>query len=80
MLYLDPETREVLETWTNPWTGETVEVVHVANDPVNMHRPFHAYDENGEGYSFDGLVRNGRVIVSSAYPLFYPNPLGGDYL
>ena len=79
MLYLDPETREVLKTWKNPWTGEEVKVVHVANDPVNMRRPYHAYDENGKGYTFDGLVKNGRVIVASGYPLFYKNPLGGDY-
>jgi hypothetical protein len=79
MLYLDPETGEVLETWDNPWTGETVEVVHVANDPVNMRAPFYAYGKDGEGYTFDGLVKNGRVIVTSGYPLFYKNPLGGDY-
>ena len=35
LVYLDPKTKEVLRTWKNPWTGEEVEVVHVANDPVN---------------------------------------------
>jgi len=35
LLYLDPQTGEVLETWQNPWSGETVRVLHVANDPVN---------------------------------------------
>ena len=35
MFFLDPETNEVIREWENPWTGETVEVVHVANDPVN---------------------------------------------
>jgi len=79
MLYLDPETREVLETWENPWTGEVVNVVQVANDPVNMRKPFYAYNEDGKPYKFGGTVVNGRVFVSSAYPLFYDNPLGGDY-
>lgn len=79
MLYLDPVTKEVLKTWTNPYTGEEVEVIQVANDPVNMRQPFYAYNDKGEPHVFDGLVKNGRVIVSSAYPLFYPNPLGGDY-
>ena len=79
MLYLDPETREVLKTWENPWTGEVVDVVHVANDPVNMRKPFYAYGEDGKPYTFKGTVMNGRVLVSSAYPLFYKNPLGGDY-
>ena len=32
MLYLDPDTGEVLRTWDNPYTGETVDVIHVAND------------------------------------------------
>ena len=79
MLYLDPETGGLIDEWTNPWTGETVDVIHVANDPVNMRQPFYAYDDQGEGHVFRGTVKNGRVFVSSAYPLFYPNPLGGDY-
>src|SRR5690606_753553 len=36
LLYQDPDTHEVLRTWQNPWTGKTVEVLHVANDPVNF--------------------------------------------
>jgi len=79
MLYLDPETSEVLKTWTNPYTGEELTVQHVANDPVNMRQPYYAYNEKGEPHVFKGLVKNGRVIVSSGYPLFYPNPLGGEY-
>ena len=35
MLYLDPKTGNVLRTWDNPWSGKTVDVLHVANDPVN---------------------------------------------
>ncbi|MEM9842253.1 MAG: DUF1838 family protein, partial [Pseudomonadota bacterium] len=31
LLYKDPETGEVLSTWENPWTGNTVDVLHVAN-------------------------------------------------
>ena len=41
MYYLDPETGEILDTWTNPYTGRTVEVLHILNDPV--HR-FYAFD------------------------------------
>lgn len=79
MLYLDPETGEVLKTWTNPWTGEEVDVIHVANDPVNMRRPLFAYGEDGKPFRFRGTFMNGRVFAPSAYPLFYKNPLGGDY-
>ena len=35
LLYEDPVSGEVLKTWSNPWTGKTVEVMQVANDPVN---------------------------------------------
>ncbi len=25
----------MIDTWTNPWTGNGIDVTHVANDPVN---------------------------------------------
>lgn len=79
MLYLDPETNEVLKTWENPWTGETLNVIHVANDPVNMRNPIYAYREDGTPIKFNGMFKNGRVFSSFNVPLFYKNPLGGDY-
>ena len=75
MLYLDPETGALLDQWENPWTGQTVEVLHVANDPVNMRAPRFATD-GGEMK----LRRYGDLLVSaSEVPLFYDNPLGGDF-
>ena len=79
MLYLDPETNEVLRTWENPWTGETVDVHHVANDPVNMRGPFYAYSEDGKPTTFNATFKNGRVWTKGYVPLYYKNPLGGDY-
>ena len=79
LIYMDPSSNEILRTWTNPWTGEEVEVLHVANDPVNMSGPFHAYAQDGSGYRFNGTFLKGRVWTSSYYPLFYENPLAGDY-
>ncbi|RMF98924.1 MAG: DUF1838 domain-containing protein [Gammaproteobacteria bacterium] len=75
MLYLDPESGEILREWRNPWTGETVEVVQVANDPVNMRAPrFEA--EQREIV----MQRNGEILIgASEVPLFYDNPLGSDY-
>ena len=35
IFYTDSRTGELLKTWTNPWTGEVVDVVHVVNDPFN---------------------------------------------
>ena len=75
MLYLDPETGALLDQWENPWTGQTVEVLHVANDPVNMRAPRFAAD-GGEMK----MRRYGDLLVSaSEVPLFYDNPLGGDF-
>jgi hypothetical protein len=79
MYYLDPATGEVVDRWANPWTGETVDVLHVANDPVNMQRPTFERDERGEP-----LVRTLRryddlLVASNEVPLFYVNPLAGDY-
>ncbi|UCG72578.1 MAG: DUF1838 family protein [Chromatiales bacterium] len=75
MLYLDPQTNELLDQWENPWTGERVTVVHVANDPVNMRAPRFEADAR------DITLRSyGDLMVSaSEVPLFYDNPLGGDF-
>ena len=37
LLYLDPETNDVLESWQNPWTERRVEVLHILNDHVNRY-------------------------------------------
>jgi hypothetical protein len=79
LLYLDPVTGEVLRNWKNPWTGESVEVLHVANDPVNM-RPSYAKGADGAPYSIPNLRREGRwFFMPSEIPLFYTNPLQGTY-
>jgi len=81
MLYLDPETNEVLRTWSNPWTGKEVEIIHVANDPPGNYRESWARDEEGNvtavsRYMFkDGWMMHG----GGAARLFYENPLAGDY-
>lgn len=80
MVYMDPETDEIIDTWVNPWSGEEVEVMHVANDPVNLRAPMFERDENGEATMEVNLRHYGDVIArSSEIPLFYTNPLGGEY-
>jgi hypothetical protein len=79
MLYLDPQTNAVLRKWQNPWTGEQVDVVHVANDPVNMRAPTYAYAADGKGMTFRGTFMKDKVWTSGEAPLFYDNPLAGDY-
>lgn len=79
MVYLDPRTHEIIDRWENPWTGQTIDVIHVANDPVNMRQPSYARDAAGKPARTE-LREYGDVLVSShEVPLFYTNPLAGDY-
>jgi hypothetical protein len=82
MFYLDPATDQVVRRWKNPWSGEEVDVVQVANDPVNARDWFCSRDKDGkpvdrsEGTFFkDDLLLEG----GGAARLFYKNPLAGDY-
>lgn len=79
LLYKDAETNEVLRKWKNPWTGQEVDVIHVANDPVNMRRPSYAMSEDGKPYKSDLRIVGARAWSSGEAPLFYKNPLAGDY-
>ncbi len=66
--YLDPETGEARRKWENPWTGETVPVMHVANNPVQGHF-------QGQ---FPAPVEGDRTtFVFDIFPT-YPNPLAED--
>ena len=66
--YLDPSTGEMLHKWENPWTGETVTVMHVANNPVQglFAGKFPAQVDGDE--------------TTFAFDIFptYPNPLADD--
>jgi Protein of unknown function (DUF1838) len=79
MLYVDLKTGELLRTFSNPWTGKTNEVIHVANDPVNMRGPMFPVDAKGLKYELGGRVDGGKYFQNIEVPLFYPNPLGGEY-
>jgi len=66
--YLDPNTGEILNTWENPWTGEILPVVHVANNPVQgRFKGRFPAQVNGDTTTF-------------VFDLFtsYPNYLAGD--
>lgn len=78
MLFLDPATGQVLRQWKNPWTGETVEVMHIANDPVNG-RPTFATGADGKPYSIAYHRMGDWIQMPIEVPLFYRNVLGGDY-
>lgn len=66
--YLHPETEEILQKWENPWTGETVPVLHVANNPVQGHFKG-KFPAQVEGDS--------TTFVFDIFPT-YPNPLAEE--
>lgn len=52
LYYLDPDTGEILNEWSNPFLGgKKVEVFHIANDPVN-----------------GVFARKGNPVLSPPYP------------
>lgn len=77
-LYLDPKTGEVLRSWQNPYTGKTVEVMHIANDPVNS-RPSFPKGADGKPYSINLTRMGDTLLMPLEAPLYYVNPLAGDY-
>ena len=78
LLYRGPATGEVLEKWENPWTGETVRVLHVANDPVNQ-PPVYATGRNDQPFSLPFIVNGDQWWLTLTIPLLYNDPLGGQY-
>ena len=81
MLHLDPKTNAVIPTWENPWTGEVVDIINVANDPVSMSKPVYGRDENGKPTAVFRYTQHKGSFLSGggAARLFYKNPLAGDY-
>ena len=79
MLMLDPKTGEVVNEWENPYTGKTVKVMQIHNDPVNG-RPNYAKGADGKPFNLGSLREAGPyVFMPFEVPLFYTNPLAGDY-
>lgn len=78
LLYQDPVTNEILETWDNPWTAKSVSVIQVENDPVNS-RPMFIKGPDGKPLEMPFQVLGDRWWMTTTVPLFYYNVLGGDY-
>ncbi|NBX16347.1 MAG: DUF1838 domain-containing protein [Proteobacteria bacterium] len=68
--YLDPSTGEVLRNWQNPWNGESLPVVHIANALVQQKIP--------QATSLTAESSGETTILRIDVPLSYPNPLGKD--
>ncbi len=91
IIYTDPKTGEVLNEWTNPWSGEVVRVVHVDNDPFNYNIGTEMYiapeDIGGEKPAAPIKIplllpwRNvdeDVLVLETDMHLFYPNALQPD--
>ena len=77
LVYKDKDTGEVMDHWINPWTGNSVDVQHVQNDPVNFSH--FEKDRAGQEVTWHGVVTGSMWRARRIVPLFYPNPLGGDF-
>ena len=78
LFYTDVATNAVLREWKNPWSGETVPVMHVNNDPVNGRGNF-PRTADGKPYTVRLKQLGAWSITGGVAPLFYTNPLTGDY-
>ena len=87
--YKDLKTGEILETFDNPYTGETVKVVPIANDPFNF--TISEYYPTPPSYGglnkaappkipliLDWKMRGDLVLLTSDIHLFYPSSLQPD--
>ena len=81
MLYLDPVSNQALTTWENPWTGESVEVVPMLNDPASMRAPKFPFDAEGQAVPMRMAWQDmGEFLMASrTRPFFRDSPLGGNY-
>jgi hypothetical protein len=79
LFYQDPTTGEIIDEWQNPWSGEKVKVLHIANDPVNFRAPIFPVRADGKPYETDVTVMGDHWWGTTTVPLFYRNPLAGDY-
>ena len=66
--YRDLKTGQILNTWNNPITGKTNDVLHVINDPVNG-----SFAPDRMNLPWD--VRGDDVFMKMDIPLAYPNAL-----
>ena len=73
LLYTDLKTGEVLEKFENPYTGESVDVVHVWNSPVNQMQDLEGrygkWGVNHNKYGDDMICMNADIFLK------YPSPL-----
>jgi len=88
VFYLDLKEDRILETWDNPYTGETVEVFNTHNDPVNSYyatrfkQRFGTEEGGFETIEFPFIlpwdIFGDRAVVSFAVNTRWPTPLSPE--
>lgn len=90
MYYTDLATGDILDHWDNIFTGERVKVVHVVNDPWNVHfkeksRPMPSYgglinekEPPHAGGNHWQLLPDGLAVSVDQTNLYYPATLQPD--
>lgn len=79
LFYTDPANGRILREWKNPWTGETVPIMHVNNDPVNARGGSFPITAAGKPFTVELKQLGPYTMTSGLAPLFYTDPLAGDY-
>lgn len=64
----------ILDQWENPFTGETLPVVHVWNDPVNQRFPARRSDGSPRTFLLEDLGEGDLCLKMDVF-LTYPSPL-----
>ncbi len=82
LYYLDPDSGEILDNWNNPFLGgRKVDVMHIANDPVNgvftrhghpMLSPPYPYVSYGDDvvFQWNFFIFKPAELTRSEYPLY----------
>jgi hypothetical protein len=71
--YRDLKSGALIDAWDNPFNGKRVDVIHVANDPVNS--VFSAKRRDGSPNILPWESAGGDLMMTFNVPLTYPNPL-----
>jgi len=84
--YYDLETGKIMDEWLNPYTNETVKVVHITNDPFNNEiretvppgptfGGLNTVKREPKPFLIDFKVQGDRLIFQRHIHLYYPNAL-----
>ena len=82
--FLDLETREVIDSWENPYSGEVVTVDHIANPSINVElKPYRGetglYEEveavKSQPFLLDWSRVGDRILTENYADLWVRNPL-----